>query len=253
MSDEADVPRVIRQFPAAGTTVPATDLVDLSLSLGPNPTGFDPSQTIISQYANSPTLLQLIASMATYFDPTKNLEAFYNYVWDIDNAVGFGLDIWGRIIGIGRLLQVPATAKSFGFQDGSTTPFDYAPFGQAPFNSEGLTQTYALPDGPYRTLLLVKAFGNICKPTASAINQMLQNLFVGRGRCYVQDYGNMQMGYAFEFPLTAVEYAILTQAGVPPHPAGVQVTINQLDIAAAFGFNGTGLLPFNYGIFYNGA
>jgi hypothetical protein len=34
---------------------------------------FDPSETIISQYANSPTLLQLIDCMSQYFDPSTDL------------------------------------------------------------------------------------------------------------------------------------------------------------------------------------
>lgn len=254
MADPADTPLITQQFPAAGTVVAANTLVSVLLSLGEDPTDFNAIETVISQYATAPTTMQLIESMTEFFDYSKNMVAFYNNVWNIDSARGFGLDIWGVIIGVSRLLQVPASTHSFGFDDGSVTPFDYAPFGQAPFYAGvASTQTYALLDDAYRTLLLVKAFGNICKPTAPAVNQMLQSLFAGRGRCYVQDYGAMQMGLAFEFSLTPVEYAILTQAGVPPHPAGVQVTIQQLDLEASFGFDGQGLLPFNYGVFYNGA
>jgi hypothetical protein len=247
--DAGDPPLITTQTPAAGTTLATGEVVNITLSLGPNPTGFDPEETIISQYANSPTITQLIASMTTYFDPTANLTAFYNNVWNIDSAVGFGLDIWGRIIGVSRLLQLPYTGTSFGFYNTG-----FQPFNQAPFSSGvNATQTFSMPDAPYRTLLLVKAFGNICRPTASAINQMLQNLFAGRGRCYAQDYGGMSYGLAFEFTLTPVEYAILTQVGVPPRPAGVQVYIIQLNQAATFGFYGTGLQPFNQAPFYAGA
>jgi len=251
MANSPEPPLITGQTPAPGTGLAAGELVNIQLSLGPNPTGFDPEQTIISQYANSPTITQLIASMETYFDPTNNLEAFYNNVWDIDSAVGFGLDIWGRIIGVGRLLQLPYTGSVFGFNTGDDS---FAPFNQAPFTpGTGATQTFSMPDDPYRTLLLVKAFGNICRPTAPAINQMLNNLFEGRGRCYVQDYGGMAMAYVFEFTLTPVEYAILTQVGVPPRPAGVQVFITQVDLANTFGFNGSGLQPFNQAPFYSGA
>lgn len=249
-TDNSSVPTISAQTPAAGTALATGELVDITLSLGPNPTGFTPEETIISQYANSPTITQLIASMSDYFDPTNNLVAFYNNVWNIDSAVGFGLDTWGRIVGVSRLLQLPYSAPVFGFNTGDES---FQPFNQAPF-TPGITatQTFSLPDAPYRTLILVKAFGNICRPTAPAINTMLNNLFEGRGRCYVQDYGGMAMAYVFEFTLTAVEYAILTQIGVPPRPAGVQVFITQVDKANTFGFNGSGLQPFNQAPFYSG-
>src|SRR5450631_2175833 len=112
--DTADIPLVTSQTPAAGALVDAGTLVSVLLSLGANPTGFSADSTIISQYANSPTLVQMIESMAQYFDPTANLVNFYNNVWNIDSAVGFGLDIWGRIIGVSRLLQVPFSPLSFG-------------------------------------------------------------------------------------------------------------------------------------------
>jgi uncharacterized protein DUF2612 len=250
-TDDVDVPLITGQTPAAGTELATGELVDITLSLGPNPTGFDPEETIISQYANSPTITQLIASMSDYFDPTANLVAFYNNVWNIDSAVGFGLDTWGRIVGVSRLLQLPYSAPTFGFYTGDSS---FQPFNQAPFSpGVNATQTFSLPDAPYRTLILVKAFGNICRPTAPAINTMLNNLFEGRGRCYVQDYGGMAMSYAFEFTLTPVEYAILTQVGVPPRPAGVEVFIVQVNQANTFGFHGTGLQPFNQAPFYAGA
>lgn len=253
--DDADIPLVESQTPAVGTTLPPGGEVSVLLSLGANPTGFAASQTIISQYANSPTILQLIESMSEYFNPSTNLLAFYNNVWNIDSAIGFGLDIWGRILGVGRLLQLPLTntAFVFGFDTGAG---DRGPFNQAPFDAGGnATQSFALTDTAYRTLLLLKAFVNVSETTIPALNSMLQTLFAGRGRCYVQDYGSMAMAYAFEFALTPVEYAILTQTGIPPHPAGVMVSIVQVDLSTTgvFGFDGSGLQPFNQGTFYSGA
>ena len=252
MSEPIEPPLVTTQSPPAGLYTTAQEFVNLLLTLGGNPTNFNVTDTIISQYANSPTLIQLTQNLAQYFDPSANFEAFYNNVWNIDTAVGFGLDIWGRIIGVGRLLTLPAMAtQTFGFYTGDPS---FEPFNQAPFASgEALTQTYALPDNSYRTLLLVKAFGNICSTTVPAINSMLNSLFTGRGRCYVQDNGGMVLNYVFEFALTPVEYAILTQVGVPPRPAGVLVNIFQIDFSTTFGFDGSGLQPFNQGVFFGGA
>src|SRR5579871_5512746 len=81
-----------------------------SFEIGVSPVGtipaFDYLQTIISQYANSPILTQLIANFDQYIDPTKNLDAFFDLIWNVDTAQGYGLDVWGRIVGVTRVLQV---------------------------------------------------------------------------------------------------------------------------------------------------
>src|ERR1700744_4103633 len=85
-------------------------------------------RTIISEYANSPTLVQLIKNMDQYIDPRANIDAFYNLVFNLDTAQGYGLDIWGKIVGLenGRVLTIPSTALDFGFAEAgvaSATPF----------------------------------------------------------------------------------------------------------------------------------
>jgi hypothetical protein len=207
----------------------------------------DVEGTIASQYATSPVLVQLVENMNQYFDPRSDFDAFYNFVWNVDTAVGFGLDVWGRIVDVSRLLTIPSSETNFGFFDGVG---DYAPFGQAPFfNGSSSSQTFVLADDAYRTLILVKALANISATTPSALNQLIQNLFAGRGRCYTNDMGSMGMRYTFEFYLTPYELAVLNQSGVLSHPAGVSVSILQEDPTAVFGFDGSGLEPFNQGTF----
>lgn len=65
-------------------------------------------QTIISQYGTSPVISQLVRNIDQYIDPRADLDTFYSYVWDISTAQGFGLDIWGRIVGIDRAINIPA-------------------------------------------------------------------------------------------------------------------------------------------------
>lgn len=189
-------------------------------------------QTICNQYANSPTLLQLIANMNEYIDPRKNLLAFYANVWNVDTATDFGLDYWGRIVGVSRVIPIPGTTGSFGFAN-SDIPPDWQNWGNrdqpgagGPFFA-GQTNTggFTLSNDSYRTLILTKALANIVATTAPALNQLIQNLFPGRGRAYTIDRGNMAMSYIFEFPLTTTEYAILAFSGVLPHPAGVLVSV----------------------------
>jgi Protein of unknown function (DUF2612) len=216
-------------------------------------------QTIISQYANSPTLTQLIENMNAYLDPTANLIKFYNYVWNVDTAVGFGLDIWGRIVGVSRVIPIPGTNGTFGFQNADSPP-DWQNFGSKIATSGGpfyagqtSTGSYTLNDTAFRTLILAKALANIVATTAPALNQLIQNLFPGRGRAYTVDNRNMTMTYVFRFPLSTIEYAILAFSGVLPHPGGVGVNILVIP-SGNFGFreaaaNGN-VTTWGYGNFY---
>lgn len=207
-------------------------------------------RTIISQYANSPTLVQLVHNMDEYIDPRANLDAFYTLVWNVDTAVGFGLDIWGKIVGVSRLLQIPGNDPIVGF-DNLSVPKDWYPMSHGRFAREGeVTTAYELPDDAYRVLILTKALSNIAATTAPSLNQILQNLFPGRGRCYVRDLGDMSMVFVFNFELSNVEYAILTQSGAMPHPAGVFFSVLVVR-AGLFGFQGQGgtVRPFNQGVF----
>lgn len=186
---------------------------------------FDIDSTLISQYANSPVITALVDDFGEWFDPTANLTSFYNLVWNIFTAQGFGLDIWGRILGVTRYLTLPAPPSGyFGFYDGA---IDGQPFNQAPFNpGSGATSNFALTDSAYLTLLMVKALANICRTTIPLLNQLLQLLFPGEGNVYVQDLGNMQMEYVFTWTLSPVQYAIVYGSGVLPHPTGVSVSIS---------------------------
>ena len=182
---------------------------------------YNVESTIGSQYANSPTIDALIASMNTWMDPTPNLQQFYSFVWNILTAQGFGLDIWGSILGVGRTLQIPATTTYFGFSGGAGVPFNNgSPF----YAGESPTQAYQLPDSQYLILLLAKAYANISNVSIPSMNTMLQLLF-GAGSVYVIDQGGMILTLAFNFSLTQVQYAIVANSGVLPHPTGVLVDI----------------------------
>lgn len=210
----------------------------------------DVEQTIISQYANSPSLVQLVQNMNEYLDPRRDFDAFFNMVWNVDTAEGFGLDIWGRIVGVGRLLKIPSNDPIVGF-DNADVPPDWQPMSQGRFATENeATTNYPLPDDAYRVLILTKALANITATTAPAMNRLLRNMFPGSGRCFVRDGRNMTMQYVFNFNLTSVQYAILTQSGVLPHPAGVGYSVVVVG-AGIIGFNGQGpaARTFNQGIF----
>jgi hypothetical protein len=183
--------------------------------------------TIISQYGRSPTLVQIIQNINTYLDPNANLDQFYNLIWNVDTAQGYGLDVWGRIVGVSRVVHV-ATGKFLGFEEATTVSAD--PFNQSPLYSGGaITSNFALSDTAFRLLILARAAANISFGSIPAINAILMALFPGRGNAYCTDGLDMTMTYTFDFtpPLTDVEKAIIA-TGVLPKPAGVSYTVVEI-------------------------
>lgn len=194
----------------------------------------DFERTILSQYSNSPTIRQLIQNMNSYIDPFANIQAFFDLVWNVNTAVGYGLDVWGRIVGVGRVLQLAST-NFFGMENPGGTQASGDPFNQSPFyHGSALTSNYSLLDGPFRALILAKALANISNGTIQSINQILINLFGLSGplplpgNSYVTDGENMTMTYTFSTMLDPVSEAIVFQSGVLPKPCGVAASVVQL-------------------------
>lgn len=204
----------------------------------------------MKQYAASPVIQQLIADRDSYF-PNTWQDQFYDMVWNVDTAQGFGLDIWGRIVVIGRNISIPAV-DYFGY---NTSPGEQSwhPFGQESFYTGPVDSlTFRLEDDAYRVLILAKALANITSTDSRSMNRVLQQLFPGRGRAWVNDLGSMSMRFVFEFSLEPWEMAVLTNGKVLPRPAGVGATIAQIP-ADSFGFAEAGdeSQPFNQGTFIN--
>jgi Protein of unknown function (DUF2612) len=181
--------------------------------------------TIESQYANSPVLLSLIQSFEEAIDPAADIEAFYNLMWNIDTAQGYGLDVWGRIVGVTRVLNIPTTtAKYFGFQEASGAHIEG--FNSAVFWNVNIASNFSISDAIFRTLILVKALMNISRTSIQTYNKALMTLFPGIGNCYVVETGPMTAQLTFPAPLSQVQKAILQQTGVFTPPTGVSFTIS---------------------------
>jgi hypothetical protein len=210
--------------------------------------------TVISQYANSPILTTLITNLFVYIDQTANFDAFYSFIFNVNTAQGYGLDVYGRIVGVTRVLQV-AVSDWFGFAEAlpGSDPYGQGGF----FVGTAVTSNYLLSDSAFRLLIMAKAAANITNGSIASINQILLSLFPGRGNAYVQDgaivagwfgfaeQGNTQgfgqqsfyagsslptmvLTYVFQFHLSPVELAIVGQSGVLPKPAGVMASISSL-------------------------
>lgn len=190
------------------------------------------ADTILSQYADSPKLRGIIDTFNQTMDTGIFLGNFYDLIWNIETAGTYGLDVWGRIVVVSRLLKVTPSEKYFGFKEALSTPpeiGDPQPFDQAPFyTGVQATNTVSLSNDVYRKLIMLKAMANITDCTIPSMNKMLMYMFGDSGKAYVRNDGGMIMSYVFEFSLSPSELAIVQSSGALPSPAGVTVNIVQL-------------------------
>ena len=188
---------------------------------------FDYRDTIISQYANSPTLLQLLDNFWQQVNPDADFANFYEYVWNVETAQGFGLDILGRIVRMSRTVQnVPAI-----------WPVTVAP------------GTVSLTDDQYRRAILIKALTNVSDSAIPSMNRQMLLLAAGRGNGFVRNLGDMHIQYTFYFAPEPYEYAIIADGNIAIRPAGVGFK-NSFTINPYFGFGeAESWQPFDQGVF----
>lgn len=206
--------------------------------------------TILTQYSASQKLLSIIDTFNQAISLDDFTDEFINKVWDLTTCETFGLDMWGKIVGISRYINAPIESSAFGFSEADDADPDYpTPFNDSPFFG-GIQETtnVRLGDDAYRTLIFCKAFTNISIATIPEINRFLKILFYQRGRAYCVNYRDMTIGITFEFELAPYEESILTNYEVTPVPSGVLVNIRQI-VSPYFGFS-SDAYPFNDGTFY---
>ena len=219
----------------------------------------DIRETVLAQYANSSALLGIIARFNAAIDPRQQVATFLQNVWDPATATGWGLDVWGRIVGVGRVQKVPKDGF-IGFEEandgsGSALPFNEGLF----YTGTTITTNYALADEAFRQLIFAKAAANISNGSIADINRILMIIFGGNGRIIylsegtdADDYlgfaeaatgkdspqsfnngvfftasslgaANGTMTICHNWPLSPLDATIMQQSGALPRPAGVQI------------------------------
>lgn len=181
---------------------------------------------MISQYANSPVITKLNDGLKEIFNDNNVLVDFYNNVVNPSTATGYGLDVWGAIIGQSREFYYN---NSLYILRGAQT------IGGVEYSEDDIERLY-------RTVLQIKALGNIGNFSFANINSMLRTLFKDKGgECYCiqsrRDDGSvepMAIRYVFSFYISDLEKAIVETLN--PHPAGVYVTFEYLPSHEFFGF-----------------
>lgn len=211
--------------------------------------------TLLSQYANSQTIVSIIETFNDAIDPSVNLDDFYDFVWNVETAQSWGLDIWGKVVDVSRILHVENDKSFLGFDEAmgaegiDTNPSN---FGSGVFYvGSGSSSIVELQDEAYRRLILVKALANITDCTPKNLNNILKMLFPGGTGAFVSDMGNMTMRYTFTSPMLPVDRSIVSSSGVLPSPTGVKIVIQYFDPSNLFGFNEANLQPFGQGVFFN--
>ncbi len=202
-------------------------------------------KTIQSQYGASDHLKGIIKAFAEQIDPNADIDSFYENIFNPATAKGVWLDIWGRIVGASRYLEVPNN-EFFGFYGQLLQPMN-----QAPFGNKGDTDLYRMSDEAFRKLIFIKAKANISDATLPGIKEMLTALFESAEvtAINVVNTGVMKIRIIFTYYADNYEMALFRKYGIYNVGAGVDVEWYQISPSETFGFAGSGMQPFNQGIF----
>ena len=186
---------------------------------------------ILTQYSASPTITKLLSDFRDEIDTQADMTTFEQNMFDIETASGIGLDIWGKIIGISRTIQLSDS-------------------------------TVTLDDEHYRKLLMYKALANITDSSLATLNKLLPLLFedvsfsvrnviieAQNGDEYYNSYP-MHVRYIIDGELSELDTALFSAGGTLSLAAGVGWSLLATQ-GRVFGFDGSGLQPFNRGTFMN--
>lgn len=226
----------------------------------------DKQEYIQSQYSNSPTIKQILNDFRDYIRPETDIQTIYDNIINIDTAQGVGLDYWGRIIGVRREIFVDDTSIDypvFGFRNSGLNPFNQGVFITLSDLISGNRIIAVLNDEQYRRLLYFKALANISSADLATLNKITSILFnnttltatniLSEGTLTNGDKYNsspMQVRFLWrEKDVSNINRAMFEQCIILSLSAGVGYTLNFIADDVIFGFSGSGLNPFNQGIF----
>ena len=148
---------------------------------------------------------------------TQFWEKYLTDIFTVGTANTFGLDLWGKTLGIAR-----------------------------PQYADENDVVRTVSDEMYRRMLIGAIYKFNMTGTVPEINYYLQYVF-GTKQVYIIDHLDMTISVIFSRELTAEEIAVLSSPNFIPRPAGVNINIPARD--KIFGFNGSELEPFDNGVF----
>ena len=109
---------------------------------------WDIAETVQSQYATSKRMRAVIDAFWQAINPKSDIDLLYRKLVNPRTAEGWGLDVWGRIVAIGRsFLAVDDDTPYFGFdppegvKNERLNSFNNAPFYKAIYGKVELADT----------------------------------------------------------------------------------------------------------------
>ena len=207
---------------------------------------WDIAETVQSQYATSKRMRAVIDAFWQAINPKSDIDLLYKKLVNPRTAEGWGLDVWGRIVAIGRsYLAVEVDTPYFGFDPPEGVKNERLnSFGNAPFYKQIMGKV-RLADTMYRTYGFLKALINISNSSLASLNQAVKLLFPDAD-IQILHTGTMVLRVLVLSPLSESDKAALDNLSWIP--AGVGLEMYQV-ITPTFGFAGTGLKNFNNGTF----
>ena len=207
---------------------------------------WDIAETVQSQYATSKRMRAVIDAFWQAINPKSDIDLLYTKLVNPRTAEGYGLDIWGRIVAIGRsYLAVDDGTPYFGFDPPEGVKNERLnSFGNAPFYKQ-IYGKVRLADPMFRTYVFLKALINIGDSSLASLNQAVKLLFPDAD-IQILHTGTMVLRVLILSPLSESDKAALDN--LPWLPAGVGLEIYQV-ITPTFGFADTGLQNFDNGTF----
>ena len=211
-----------------------------------NEDNFDIGLTIQSQYSASPHIVALVNGFWACLDPSADIELIFNKMINPITAEGFGLDVWGRIVAIGReYTSKDITPSYWGYKAplGIDNP-RMRNFNNAPFYKE-ITGKVKLNDQAYRTYIFLKAMINIGNGSLSSLNRMISVLFPSI-KIVLLHVDTMVLRIVIQSELAQSDLDALLN--LPWLPAGVGLEVYQV-ITPTWGLEGSGLETLDNGTF----
>ena len=206
---------------------------------------FDINETVQSQYAASPHITNLVNAFWDALNPDADIELFYNKVFNLDTAEGMGLDVWGRIVAIGReYLTTDTTNPYWGYKLPEIVDERVQNFGNAPYYKK-INGTVKLTDTAYRLYIFLKAMINIGDGTLASLNKMIKYLFP-TDTVYVIHTDTMVLRLVVESPISQADLDVLLN--LPWLPAGVNFEEYRI-ITPTWGLEGQDLAVLDEGNF----
>ena len=177
---------------------------------------FDILRVLQSQYAGSPRLKSLTVTCWSLLNPESSIGLMYEHMIDPWTADGAGLDVWGRIVATARRIYAAG-------------------------------ESVILDDYTYRKYIFVKALFNLTNSSLHSINFFCGQLISS----------GVKVLHTDTMVLTVLVTEIVDPQALQAFlnlrwsPTGVGVKIYYV-LGPVFGFNGSGLRPFNQAPFVNG-